>query len=89
MLCSLLSGTAQLLLSDTSFALKVLECILNGRILSMFLGVLVADWIGICLYMQLAFLMLPITKNSIWFVLFGISFERAVKYHRWMALVVQ
>ena len=50
---------------------------------------LAADFVGIALYMQLAFLMLPIAKNSVWFVLFGISFERAIKYHRWIALMVR
>jgi DMSO/TMAO reductase YedYZ heme-binding membrane subunit len=31
--------------------------------------------------------LLPVTRNSIWPMIFGISFERAIKFHRWLARV--
>ena len=34
-----------------------------------------------------ALLLLPATKNSAWFQLLGIPFERALKYHRGLGLV--
>merc|ERR1711871_1402827 len=33
---------------------------------------------------NLAVLLLPVTRTSPWVVLLGIPFERAVKYHRWL-----
>ncbi|KAL0490145.1 hypothetical protein AKO1_006680 [Acrasis kona] len=32
--------------------------------------------------MNAAFLMLPVTRNSVWYKIYGISFERAIKYHK-------
>lgn len=32
-------------------------------------------------------LVLPVTRNSIWEALFGVSFERSIKYHRWIARI--
>jgi hypothetical protein len=36
-------------------------------------------------FINLAFIMLPVTRNSIWTVLIGISYERAIRFHRYMA----
>lgn len=36
----------------------------------------------------LAVLLLPTTRNSIWLPLFGIPFERAVRYHRWLGRIL-
>src|SRR5687767_3173500 len=35
--------------------------------------------------LTMALLILPVTRNSVWFLLFGVPYERAIKYHRWMA----
>lgn len=35
--------------------------------------------------LHMALLLLPVTRNSVWVWLFGIPFERAIKYHRWLA----
>eukprot|EP01049_Picozoa_sp_SAG25_P000897 SAG25_NODE_33_length_20262_cov_33.203293_25_plen_101_part_00 len=32
-------------------------------------------------------LMLPVTKNSAWFHLLGVPFERALKYHRGLGMI--
>jgi ferric-chelate reductase len=40
-------------------------------------------WISI---FNVSFILLPITKYSVWYFIFGISFERAVKFHRWISL---
>jgi hypothetical protein len=34
--------------------------------------------------LNFTFILLPIHKNSVWIYLFGCSFERSVKYHRWI-----
>jgi ferric-chelate reductase len=34
--------------------------------------------------LHLALLFLPVTRNSVWVPLLGASFERAVKFHRWL-----
>jgi len=31
--------------------------------------------------------MLPVTRNSVWLYVFGISYERAIKFHRWIAVL--
>lgn len=36
---------------------------------------------------NLGFTLMPIARNSIWVFVFGISFERAVKFHRWVARI--
>eukprot|EP00050_Salpingoeca_kvevrii_P019098 m.82450 g.82450 ORF g.82450 m.82450 type:complete len:853 (+) comp8261_c0_seq5:72-2630(+) len=37
--------------------------------------------------LAMSFLLLPVTRNSAWIAIFGISFERAVKYHRALGVV--
>jgi hypothetical protein len=37
---------------------------------------------------NMALLILPVTRNSIWFLLFGIPFERALIYHRRLGVIV-
>lgn len=40
-------------------------------------------------FVLLGFLLLPVSKHSIWLHLLGISFERAIKFHRaWAVLTV-
>eukprot|EP01080_Neovahlkampfia_damariscottae_P009263 gene9263-1350_t len=36
--------------------------------------------------LNFTFVLLPIARHSIWTVIFGIPFERAIKYHRWIAV---
>lgn len=36
----------------------------------------------------MALLILPVTRNSIWVHLFGIPFERTIKYHRWLGVIL-
>eukprot|EP00742_Colponemidia_sp_Colp-10_P009417 GILJ01010266.1.p1 GENE.GILJ01010266.1~~GILJ01010266.1.p1 ORF type:complete len:799 (-),score=93.67 GILJ01010266.1:147-2372(-) len=38
--------------------------------------------------LNMALLVLPVTRNSVWFYVFGIPFERAIKYHRWIGATV-
>jgi predicted ferric reductase len=40
--------------------------------------------IGLSLQFHCALLLLPILRNSIFEPIFGISFDRAIKYHRWL-----
>src|SRR5690606_19138955 len=34
--------------------------------------------------LNLTFILFPVTRNTIWVWFFGIPFERAIKYHRWI-----
>ncbi|KAL6056740.1 FAD-binding FR-type domain-containing protein [Balamuthia mandrillaris] len=44
-----------------------------------------AKW-GTACTVTLALLVLPVAKNSILYFLFGLPFERGIKYHRWLSL---
>ena len=44
-----------------------------------------AEFVGKHILLNLAFIVFPVTRTSLWVRLFGISFERAVKYHRVLA----
>ena len=33
--------------------------------------------------LSMSLLLFPVTRNSIWEHVFGVPFERAIKYHRW------
>jgi hypothetical protein len=39
---------------------------------------------GHCNEFNLGLLILPVTRNSVWCLLFGVPFERAIRYHRWL-----
>jgi ferric-chelate reductase len=39
-------------------------------------------WITI---VNLSFILLPVTRNSVWFYIFGITYEKALKFHRGIA----
>ena len=43
---------------------------------------------GYVLAAALGLQLLPVTRFSLWAVLFGVSFERAVKFHRWVGSIV-
>lgn len=34
--------------------------------------------------LNLSFIMLPAARYSIWYLIFGISFDRAIKFHKWL-----
>ena len=36
--------------------------------------------------LNFTFVLLPIARNSIWTLIFGIPFERAIKYHKWISI---
>lgn len=38
--------------------------------------------------LNISLLLFPVARNSVWSSLFGISFERAIKFHRWIARVM-
>ena len=37
--------------------------------------------------LHLALVFLPVTRNSLWIPLLGVSFERAIKFHRWLGRI--
>lgn len=45
----------------------------------------VASFLGFQIQLNLAIVILPATRTSLWVTLFDISFERAVRYHRFLA----
>ena len=43
--------------------------------------------LGYTLALALGLQLLPVTRWSVWLPVFGVSFERGVRFHRWTGLV--
>lgn len=43
-----------------------------------------ARTLGHCTSLFISFLVLPLARNSIWQRLFGVSYERGIRFHRWL-----
>eukprot|EP00741_Cyanophora_paradoxa_P024939 tig00000056_g24073.t1 len=48
-----------------------------------------SDALGRVSTLQLLFVLLPVARNSLWLHAFGISWERAIRFHRWSSVVVR
>ena len=46
----------------------------------------VAKVLGRLIEWLMSFLLLPVTRNSVWVQVFAIPFERALRYHRWLGV---
>lgn len=42
--------------------------------------------LGHCNTLLISFLVLPISRNSVWMHLLGVSYERGIRFHRWLAV---